>query len=96
MDRYRWIVPILYVSEINIIHSFDGLERKHERQDMWFGHVRRKDHHGYIRRRMLSMVRRGRPKRRFMYAVREDMAVVEVTEAYAEDRSKMKMKNLLC
>ena len=24
------------------------------------------------------------------------MAVVEVTEAYAEDRSKMKMKNLLC
>ena len=22
MDRYRWIVPILYVSEINIINSF--------------------------------------------------------------------------
>ncbi len=22
MDRHRWIVPILYVFEINIIHSF--------------------------------------------------------------------------
>ena len=30
----------------------------------------------------------GRPKRRYMGAVREDMAVVEVTEQDAEDRNK--------
>ena len=32
--------------------------------------------------------KRGRPKRRFMDAVREDMAVVEVTEEDADDRIK--------
>ena len=44
---------------------------------------------GYIGRRMLRMElpgkrKRGSPKRRFMDAVREDMAVVEVTEEDAE------------
>ena len=33
-------------------------------------------------------VKRGRPKSRFMDAVREDMAVVEVTEQDAEDRTE--------
>ena len=44
--------------------------------------ITRKDN-GYIGRRMLRMElpgkrKRGRPKRRYMYAVREDMAVAEV------------------
>ena len=49
-----------------------------------FGHVRRKDV-GYIGRRMLRIElpgkrKRGRPNRRFMDAVRKNMAVVKVTE----------------
>ena len=50
----------------------------------WHGHVRRKDD-GYIGRRMLRVElpgrrKRGRPKRRFMDVVKEDMAEVDVTE----------------
>lgn len=45
---------------------------------------------GYVGRRMLNMDlpgrrKRGRPKRRFMDAVKEDMQVVGVTEEGAED-----------
>ena len=37
--------------------------------------------------------KRGRPKRRFMDEVREDMADVEVTEADAEDRAEWRWKS---
>ena len=48
----------------------------------WYGHIRRK-FDGYIGIRMLRMElpgkrKRGRPKRRFMDVVKEDMAEVEV------------------
>ena len=36
--------------------------------------------------------KRGRPKRRFMDAVREGMAVVELTEEDAKDRTKWRWK----
>ena len=36
--------------------------------------------------------KRGRPKRRFMDVVKEDMAEVEVTEENAEDRSNWRWK----
>ena len=67
-------------------------EKTREARLWWFGHVRRKDD-GYMGRRMLRMElpgkrKRGRPRRRFMGAVREDMAVVEVTEEDAHDRTK--------
>ena len=57
----------------------------------WMGHVRRKDD-GYIGRRMLRMEltgkrKRGRSKRRFMDAMREVMAVAEMMEKDAEDRT---------
>ena len=39
--------------------------------------------------------KRGRPKRRFTDAVREDMAEVEVTEEDAEDRTKWRW-NIRC
>ena len=60
----------------------------------WFGHVH---NDGYIGRRMPRMElpgkrKRGRPKRRFMDAVREDMAEVEVTEEDADDRTKWRRK----
>ncbi|KAI5089279.1 hypothetical protein C0J45_20687 [Silurus meridionalis] len=56
----------------------------------WFGHVQRRDMN-YIGRRMLKMEppgrrKRGRPRRRFMDVVREDMQVVGVKEADVEDR----------
>ncbi|MFY0323996.1 hypothetical protein [Bacillus sp. YIM B13585] len=56
----------------------------------WFGHVQRRDM-GYIGRRMLRMEppgrrKRGRPRRRFMDVVREDMQVVGLKEADVEDR----------
>ncbi|KAI5621974.1 hypothetical protein C0J50_18358 [Silurus asotus] len=56
----------------------------------WFGHVQRRDM-SYIGRRMLRMEppgrrKRGRPRRRFIDMVREDMQVVGVKEADVEDR----------
>ncbi|KAK2896145.1 hypothetical protein Q8A73_015633 [Channa argus] len=56
----------------------------------WFGHVQRRNC-DYIGRRMLRLElpgrrSRGRPKRRFMDVVREDMKLVGVSEEDAEDR----------
>lgn len=56
----------------------------------WFGHVQRRDN-DYIGRRMLSFELpgrrpRGRPRRRFMDVVKEDMKVVGAREEDAEDR----------
>ena len=58
--------------------------------------VRKKDD-GYIGRRVLRMEmpgkrKRGRPKRRFMDVVKEDMAEVEVTEEDTEDRNNWRWK----
>ena len=65
-------------------------EKTREARLMWHGHVRRK-YDGYIGRRMPRMDlpgkrKLGRPKRRFMDVVIEDMAEVEVTEEDAEYR----------
>ena len=71
-------------------------EKTRETRLGWYGHVLRKDD-GYIGRRMLRMElpgkrKRGRPKRRFMDLVKEDMAEVEVKEEDAEDRSNWRLK----
>ena len=71
-------------------------EKTRETRLRWYGHVLRKDD-GYIGRRMLRMElpgkrKRGRPKRRFMDVVKEDMAVVEVTEEDTEDRNNWTWK----
>ena len=52
---------------------------------------------GYIGRRILRIElpgkrKWGRPKRRFMDVVRDDMAVVEVTEDDTEDRNNWRRK----
>lgn len=57
-----------------------------------FGHVHRRDA-GYFGRRLLRMEppgrrRRGRPKKRLMDVVIEDMQVVGVKEEDAEDRAR--------
>ena len=71
-------------------------EKTREARLRWYGHILRKDD-GYIGRRMLGMElpgkrKRGRPKRRFMDVVKEDMAEVEVTEEDTEDRSNWRWK----
>ena len=58
--------------------------------------IRRK-YDGYNVRRMLRMElpgkrKRGRPKRRFMDVVKEDMAEDEVTEEDTEDRNNWRRK----
>ena len=71
-------------------------EKTREARLRWYGHVLRKDD-GYIGRRMLRMElpgkrKRGRPKRRFMDVVKEDMAEVEVKEEDADDSSNWRLK----
>ena len=66
-------------------------EKTREARLRWYGHLQRKDD-GYFGRRMLRMElpgkrKRGRPKRRFMDVVKEDMAEVEVMEEDAVDRN---------
>ena len=71
-------------------------EKTREARLRWYGHVLRKGD-GYIGRRMLRMElpgkrKRGRPRRRFMDVVKEDMAEVEVTEEDADDRRNWRLK----
>ena len=68
-------------------------EKTREAKLRWFGHVQKKDD-GYIGRRMPGKRKRGRLKMRFMDAVRENIAVVEVTEEDTEDRTKWRWKFL--
>ena len=69
-------------------------EKTREARLRWSG-LRKDD--GYIGRSLLRLElpgkrKRGRPKGRFTDAAREDMAVVEVTEEDAEDRSNWRWK----
>ena len=71
-------------------------EKTREARLMWYGHVRKK-YDGYIGRRMLRMElpgkrKRGRPKRRFMDVVKENMAEVDVTEEDTEDMNNWRWK----
>ena len=65
-------------------------EKVREARLRWFGHVQRRDSE-YIGRRMLELElpgkrSRGRPKRRFMDVVREDIKVVGVRGEDTENR----------
>ncbi|MCI4393356.1 hypothetical protein PGIGA_G00156440 [Pangasianodon gigas] len=61
----------------------------------WFGHVQRRESE-YIGRRMLDMElpgrrRRGRPKRRYMEVINEDMKLVGASVEDAEDRDRWRV-----
>ena len=61
----------------------------------WYGHVTRRDQEG-VGRRMMEMElpgkrRRGRPKRRFLDVVKEDMREVGAKETDVEDRKVWRM-----
>ena len=57
----------------------------------WYGHIMRRDKE-YVRRKMIEMElpgkrRKGRPKRRFLNPVKEDMRKVGAKETDVEDRT---------
>ena len=61
----------------------------------WYGHVMRRDQE-YVRRKMMEMEllekrKRGRPKRRFLDVVKEDMREVGAKETDVEDRKMWRM-----
>ena len=61
----------------------------------WYGHVMRRDQE-YVGRKMMEMElpgkrRKGRPKRRFLDVVKEDMKEVGVKETDIEDRKMGRM-----
>ena len=61
----------------------------------WYGHVMRRDQE-YVGRKMIKMElpgkrRRGRPKRRFLDVVKEDVKEVGVKEMDIEDRKMWRM-----
>ena len=58
----------------------------------WYGHVKRREE-GYVGKRVLRMDLpgrrpRGRPKRRFMDAIKEDMRTADVNEDETQDRKR--------
>ena len=61
----------------------------------WYGHVMRRDQE-YVGRKMMEMElsgkrKRGRPKRRFLDVVKEDMEEVDAKETDIEDRKMWRM-----
>ena len=61
----------------------------------WYGHVMRSDQE-YAGRKMMKMElpgkrRRGRPKRRFLDVVKEDMGEIRAKETNVEDRKAWRM-----
>ena len=61
----------------------------------WYGHVMRRDQE-YVGRKMMEMKllgkrKRGRPKRRFLDVVKEDMGEVGAKETDVEDRKVWRM-----
>ena len=66
-----------------------------ERRLRWYGHVMRRGQE-YVGRKMMEMElpekkRRGRPKRRFLFVVKEDLGEVGAKETDVEDRKMWRM-----
>ena len=69
--------------------------RMREGRLRWYGHVMRRDQE-YVGRKMMEMElpekkRRGRPKRRFLDVVKEDMGKVGAKDTHIEDRKMWRM-----
>ena len=63
----------------------------------WYGHVMRRDQE-YVGRKMMEMElpgkrRRGKPIRRFLDVVKEDMGDIDAKETDVEDRKIWRMMN---
>ena len=78
------------------LHVASIANKMREARLRWYGHVKRRDME-YVGQRALRMElpgkrRRGRPKRRYMDALVEDMKVAGVQEKDTQDRIKWRQQ----
>ena len=96
LKMLRWALGVTRLDKIKnkhvrgTAHVRQFGDKARETRLRWFGHVKRRDE-AYVGRRMLEMDlpgrrKRGRPKRRYMDVMKEDMIEIGVTEEDAEDR----------
>ena len=96
LKMLRWALGVTRLDKIKnkyvrgTTHVRQFGDKAREARLRWFGHIKRRDE-AYVGRRMLEMDlpgrrKRGRPKRRYMDVMKEDMIEIGVTEEDAEDR----------
>ena len=81
--RNEYIRDIVKVEQLGV--------KMRERRKKWYGHVMRRDKE-YVGRKMIEMElpvkrKRGRPKKRFLNLVKDDMGEVGAKEKDVEDRT---------
>ena len=101
MKMLRFALGVMRKDEIRNEYIRDTLKvewlgmNMREGTSRWYGHVMRRDQE-YVGRKMMEMEllgkrRRGRPKRRFLDVVKEDMGEVGAKETDVEDRKVWRM-----
>ena len=98
MKMLRFAMGVTRKDKIRNEHIRSTVERlgmkMREGRLRWYGHVMRRDQE-YVGRKMMEMKlpgkRRGRPKRRFLDVMKEDMGEVGAKETDVEDRKMWRM-----
>ena len=95
MKMLRFAMGVTRKDKIRNEHIRSTVKVEQLGMKMWYGHVMRRDQE-YVGRKITEMElpgkrRRGRPKRRFLDAVKEDMEEVGVKETDVKDRKMWRM-----
>ena len=100
MKMLRFAMGVMRKDKITNKHNKNTIKverlgmKMREGRLRWYGHVMRRDQK-YVGKKMMEMEllgkRRGRPKRRFLDVVKEDMGEVGAKETDVEDRKVWKM-----